>query len=401
MSIDNSNDFSSPLPPEFEDILNFDAYIPHYLLLVILDNEKNVDRNYFINSTLYCLTNLKYFLEFLYKCDDQKLDKLPFKVLNQTIKQIIDNIKNGKSEYNSNVFTKFILEKIKLFENQSYRNPRFLIDCILNKFFLLNNSNDIPSFNSISSISNETNISFLSQLSLDSNNSDINFSVKESYGIERNTYVEDKLSIVIKKTRKCSNKNCGKTENLYEYMATLHFNLKDTNKEYSLYDCFNEFLNKKNDANGICSNCSKKNICTERSLFYEFPESIIIFIFYGKEEKNKEFIKFNYNFEEIIDFSNVNDKLVDDNLKNKKYFLSSLIACKFPKVEKDPNKDEGELFYTFCRKDQDSKFVVYNEDFILDNRIVKKQIQKLKDEKHDPKKSYPFVLIYTSIKDKK
>ena len=301
MSIDNSNDISSPLPPEFEDILNFDAYIPHNMRLVKLDNEKNTDRNYFINSTLYCLTNLKYFLEFLYKCDD--LSSPAFKVLKQTIVQIYDSIKSGVTEYNSYVFNKFILERIKLFQNPLYRNPRFLIDCILNKFFLLNNSNDIPSFNSISSISNETNISILSQLSLDSNNSDINFSVKESYGIERDTFVEDKISIVIKKTRKCSNKNCGNTETSYEYMATLHFNLKDTNKEYTLYDCFNEFLKKENDLNDICSKCSKKNICVENSLFYKFPESIIIFIYYGKETKNDEFTHFSYNFEDKIDFS--------------------------------------------------------------------------------------------------
>ena len=121
-------------------------------------------------------------------------------------------------------------------------------------------------------------------------------------------------------------------------------------------------------------------------------------IYFGEEKDNDEFAHFNYNFEEIIDFSKIYNKFVDDQLKKKKYFLSSLIACKFPKIEKNPNKDEGEFFYTFCRGDIDSKFVVYNE-LILDNRNVKNKIRKLKTEPVNPKKSHPFVLIYTSDKD--
>ena len=194
MSNSNVDSSSLELPPEFEDYLNFDSYIPHKLKLFKSNNEKNADKSNFINSTLYCLTNLKYFLEFLYKCDD--LSSPAFKVLKQTIVQIYDSIKSGVTEYNSYVFNKFILERIKLFQNPLYRNPRFLIDCILNKFFLVNNSSN---FSSKSSGSNETNISILSQLSLDSNNSDINFSVKESYGIERDTFVEDKIFVKILK----------------------------------------------------------------------------------------------------------------------------------------------------------------------------------------------------------
>lgn len=422
MNVSNSTEKDSSLlelPPEFEDYLNFEAYIPHKLKLVKLDNEKNPCKNNFINASLYCLTNLKYFLEFLYKCDD--LNSTSFKVLKQTITQIYDNIKKDKKEFNPFAFTKYILERIKLFEKNSYRNPRVLIDCVLNKFFLVNNSyilsnsgagstdtntntlsTNTGSINTGSTNSNQRNISILNHLSLDSisSQSDISFSVKGSYGIEYNKYIEDKISIVIKKTRKCSDINCGETETIYKNITSLHFNLKDINKEYSLYDCIDEFLKEENSEKGICSKCLKENICNKDSLFYKFPDSIIIFIYYGDENDNDEFKLFNYNFEDILDFSNINKNYVDDKLKNGKYFLSSLIACKNPKIEKDPNKDEGEYFYTFCRKDKDSKFVVYNPDFIMDNKTVKKQIKKLKTEELDPKKSYPFALIYTSIKDK-
>ena len=407
MNNSDSNEDSSSRepPPDFEEYLGFEKYIPHKVKLDKSNKDnKNEDKNNFINSTLYCLTNLKYFLVYLYKCHN--LESKSFKALNQVIRSVIDNIKEGKNKYNSFFFIEFILNNIKLFENKSYRNPRILIDCILNEFFLMNNSSNLLSIKSnLSSIkeenSNEISILFFNQFSLSStsSNSTINFSVKENYGIEQNTYIEDNISIVIKKTRKCSDINCGQTETIYKNMKTLHFNLKDIKKEYSIYDCFYEFLTKEkeNDEKGKCSKCSKGKICVEDNIFYKFPESIIILIYYGEEKDNDEFTHFNYNFEEIIDFSKIN---VDDKLKNEKYFLSSLIVCKFPKVENDPNKDEGELFYTFCRGDKDSNFVVYNENFILDNRNVKNKIKKLKTEGLDPKKSYPFVLVYTSIKDK-
>jgi hypothetical protein len=126
MSKSNFNEESSSLdlPPEFEEYLNFEAKIPHKLTLVKSNSDKNneknpdinPDKNNFINSTLYCLTNLKYFLEYLYKCQD--LDSASFKILKQVVTSIYDNINNGKKEFNSDFFTKFILGRIKLFENK-------------------------------------------------------------------------------------------------------------------------------------------------------------------------------------------------------------------------------------------------------------------------------------------
>ena len=71
MSDSNSNKDSSSLeqPPDFEEYLGFEKYIPHKVKLDKSNKDnKNEDKNNFINSTLYCLTNLKYFLVYLYKC---------------------------------------------------------------------------------------------------------------------------------------------------------------------------------------------------------------------------------------------------------------------------------------------------------------------------------------------
>ena len=134
MNVNNHEEesISREIPPEFVDTLNFE--IPHKIKLVKSDddknNEKNIDKNNFINSTLYCLTNLKYFIEYLYKCID--LDSPSFNALKQVVTSIDYNIKNNKKEFNSYFFNKFIFERIKIFENKLYHNPRILIDCILN-----------------------------------------------------------------------------------------------------------------------------------------------------------------------------------------------------------------------------------------------------------------------------
>ena len=111
-------------------------------------------------------------------------------------------------------------------------------------------------------------------------------------------------------------------------------------------------------------------------------------ISYGDGKESPQ--NFYYKFEEIIDFSKY--KFVCSQLKNKKYFLSSLIVCKYPKDK------EKELFYTFCRKDTKSPFFVYNSLDVRDNiKNVKNKIIKQKDEelKHD--RSFPYALIYSEF----
>ena len=87
----------------------------------------------------------------------------------------------------------------------------------------------------------------------------------------------------------------------------------------------------------MCSKCSNIFKIKSESLFYQLPEAIIILIYYGKENNNN-YKNYYYDFEEILDFTN--DEYMDKNIKNKKYFLSSIITCKYQKSEK-------EYFYTF------------------------------------------------------
>lgn len=373
-----SQSSSSNFIPEFENHLNFSYFIPHKLKLV----QSKGDKKNFINSTLQCLTNIKSFLEYIYNILEEPEY---YKYIYEAIKEIVDNIKANKNEYNPYIFSQFILTKIKSFENKSNHDPRILIEFILNSFFISNNSKNLSSLNYLG-ISN-------------SSDSNLDLSFLKSNNIESDNYVEDKIKIVIKKTRICNNENCRNIENSYISFLNLHFYLKyNISKEYSIYDCFNELFKKQNEeSENICSKCSKFIKSESNSLFHQLPESIFIFIYYGEEKDNNYFKKFYYKFEDIIDFTKFN--YIDDNVKNKKYFLSSLIACRYPKIENDEN-DNNEYFYTFSRKDKDSNYCVYNSTFVNDNiKNVNSKIIKLKkeEEEFDPKRSYPYVLVYTAF----
>ena len=143
-------------------------------------------------------------------------------------------------------------------------------------------------------------------------------------------------------------------------------------------------------------------------VFIRLPETLIFLIFFGKIkddnpenneniERDENLEKCKYDFDEILDFNQPEYKdLFAPEIKFKKYFLSSLIACKFPKIYK-------EFFYTYCRKEQDSKYFKYNckESKVEKNQDVKNKLQKFKDSKIGDTSSYPYVLVYNAIKDEK
>ena len=220
----------------------------------------------------------------------------------------------------------------------------------------------------------------------------------KSYENETNEYKPEKISIAIKKLKTCPSSICGKISQFYKSFPIFHFYLEENlKKEYSIKDFINDYFKKENEIEDeyMCLYCSKITKIKSKSLFYQLPEAIIILIYYGKENNNTNYINFYYDFEELLDFSN--DEYMDKNVKNKKYFLSSIITCKYPKTEK-------EYFYTFCRKDYDSDFLIYYTKEYKGVRVhgknIGRQIKRLKNNEYDQKQSYPYVLIYTSLENK-
>ena len=192
------------------------------------------------------------------------------------------------------------------------------------------------------------------------------------------------IDVVIKVLTNIDKNDKTKIKIQYGYSNFIPIYLpKDESKEFTIPICLRNYLNKLKEEE---QNTSK--------VFYRLPETLIILIFFGlKDEDNLENCK--YNFDEILDFNQPEYKdLFDSEIKFKKYFLSSLIVCKFPKNYK-------QFFYSFCRKEKDSKYILYNckESKVRQNQDVKNKLHKKEVTKLGDITSYPFVLVYSTIKD--
>ena len=384
--MEKSSSCDQPIP-EYPNYLNFGEYIPHYLKL----EKSEDDESYFINSTLNCLTNIKSFIEYLYS---YKLNSYEyFNVLYRTIKfEIIDYIKENKNQKklmkNRKIeeFNNLILKKIKLFENKINHDPRVLIDCIFHLFLDVNNKDN-------SSIT--SNISSLNFLNIN----DYNSNEFENSFMEDNIKVSDnpkteKINIVIEKTNICPNSYCGNKNIFYKFFSTFHFCLQENSEnEYTIIECLNEYFKKENEESEyICSKCSHLFKIKSKTKFHKLPNDLIISIHYINKNDNNS--KFYYKFEEILDLTNC-FFIEKENIINKKYFLSSFIVRKYP-------KNKNKFFYTFCRKNEDSEFLIYNTNnkgVTKHGKIIKRQVNRLKNEEYDENLSFPYVLVYSILEN--
>ena len=337
------------------------------------------------------LTNIKSFLEYLFYFNDLNSSDY-FNTLRDTINEINKKIEENE-KMNENVqikendekielFNNLILKEIKLFKNPLNHDPRLLIDYIFNLFLNVNSKNEQES------ISNILSPEF------------VNKSINESYTLlnnatiignnqEKNEKIE-KINYVIKKEITCPDLNCCFISEFNKSFPTLHLYLKDNSeKEYTINECINNYFEKENEESEyMCSKCSKIFKNKSKSFFTKLPETLFIFIYYSNDFNNK---KYYYNFEEILDITN--NKFIDKKIKYKKYFISSIIACKFPKTEK-------EFFYTFCRKENNSEFLIYYSEekkVKKHGKNIERQIRRLKNQDYDEEQSFPYVLIYTAL----
>ena len=320
---------------EFQQSIDDLQYIFPYKFGIEKDLKNNTN-NYF-NASIHCLLNIKQLTLYLISSLNKNEDKY--------IYFIADLIKELNNQNRDNKIIKEIFEKLKNYikeKNYQYNSdndPRKLIEFI---FKNLQKISELPEeiktrkykkCNSCGNIS-ETNTTL----------NIIKFDIPE----------------IIKNKKNINQKN----NNIIQ---------KD---KITIYDCFDYYFKSLNN-NEIffCDNCQNTKIDL---LIKELPSILIIFIDYGTD-KNYEI---SYEFDEEINFKNYN---YDNN--NRDYFLSSIIAC----------KNLGtyfELFYTFVRENEFSKYILYNGMEVRNNLGVKNKLIKNKNNLKDKKQSWPFVLIY-------
>ena len=385
----------------------------HELLFTNSKFEDNQNISY-LYSSLYCLTNNKFLMDHFksLSCDDKDVKSFYDMIIN-----ICSDIKDKKVSKSFKAIKDY--EKSISFFNDN--DPRNFIMNILIKTLqiqysgkinsLSNSKNSIQNnkkeeneeninqsepnlFTSIKSLQKNTqeflkpeNKKGISYASTDFENSHIWLNEHEK--AENDEIDNTKKDVIIRASTKKHIK--GNISSKYRFSCFIQLYLpEDDNTIFTISSGLRNYLN---DINYQEIGYEKDNI---NKVFHSLPETLIFIIFFGKK-KDEYPEKCKYKFDEILDFNQPEYKdLFDPEIKFKKYFLSSLIACKFPKIYK-------KFFYTFCRKEKDSTYFKYNckESKVGQNQDVKNKLQKLEDSKIDDTCSYPYVLVYNAIKDEK
>lgn len=174
----------------------------------------------------------------------------------------------------------------------------------------------------------------------------------------------------------------------FDIPRILEYTHKKKIEVFTISDCFQYYFESimKIEKSFECSQCHKET--NQKIRIKELPNILLIFLYYDENNKNCHFENSAYKFEENIDFKKFNFLSEDD--RKKKYFLYSLIACK--NIGTD-----FELFYTFSRANENSKYFIYNGCDIRKELKIRNKMEKDKIDFRDKKQSWPFVLVYKNI----
>ena len=310
-------------------------------------SEEKIHRNNFLPATLHCLTNIKFLTEFISN-ENNCVNKLlnSYKNLLQTISKTNEQEKRYISIED---FEKALFE-IDDYQNDKEKcNPKFLFDNIINNFH--------------------------------------NF-----YSQNKKTTISDNISVEFQTTfscQECSEKIEEKEGTRFLiYNICKEYNNEDGNKDYNIHDCIRSYLNIEKIIIKKCEKCKKETKQDVKKIYKTLPKVLIIQVDYGNDKNYKLEKKIIFN--EELDFSKISNIEVEEKYKDKKYYLSSLICVREIMVKKK------EYFYTFCRKNDSSKYYCYNEEMVHEVIDIKKKLEKNKINLDDKKQRFPYILIYTS-----
>ena len=351
--MDESNSESINSIPE---IIDFDEDIkkifPHHTgFPKDLSNHSN---NYF-NATFHCLTNIYDLTSQILDAKNKNGNENPYiSLINKIVVGFSENTKEEKERF------KYLLGNLKQYIIPDSRNekagnddPRKLIPLFLKD---LKNNEILPE---IMMIKNEKICSICKTV----------------------TQLDEFLDVI-------------DINNMYikfDIPKILEYTHEKKIEVFSIEDCFQSYFEsiKQIKKNLECTQCHEETSQTIR--IHKLPDILFIFIYYNENDKNCFFDNSAYKFEEKINFKKF-DFLSEDDRK-KEYFLYSLIACK--NVGTD-----FELYYTFSRKDENSKYYIYNGSDIRKDLNIKNKMEKSKIDLRDKKQSWPCVLVYKSIQQK-
>ena len=303
--------------------------------------------NNFFNAALHCLTNI---YDLTDQIVDQEKEDLYIELLNGIIAINIDDQEKDIRPYLENLKQHIIPNIDNENEKDGNHDPRKLITLLLRN---LQNGKILPEF-------------MLAEYDKICTICNIVTEIDESL---------DKVDIY-------------KTYFKFDIQKILEYTHKNKIEVFTIYDCFQYYFDSimKIEKSIECTQCHKET--KQKIRINKLPDILFIFIYYSKINKNCYFDNSAYKFDENINFEKYNFLSEDD--RKKKYFLYSMIACKNVGTE-------FELYYTFARKDENSKYNIYNGSSIREGLNIKNKMEKDKIDLRDKKQSWPCILVYKRI----
>ena len=345
---------------------------------------QNVGQSCYMNSTIQCLSNIKYLSDNLIKHLKQlDVEKQPLSVAFSSL--VLDLFTTQKKYIVPEMFKKIIGKLNPLFEGIHAADAKDLLLFLLEKLH--------QELNKINNIKEESNIDY-AQLEKDS------FDEKKMLQHFIKDYIEKNKSIIsdtfygiIRSTMKCN--TCNKIKYSFQTFNLMIFQLKNikefnqktfnnnNNYNISIYDAFDcdkkeEILDGENMI--YCNNCKGLNPGTHQQIIYSLPKVLIIVLNRGKN--NQDFNE-DFKFPKNLDLSIENYVILDNN--NTQFYLQSVITHL-------GESGSGGHFIAYCRNGPNEQFFCYNDAVVSKANVEDAMASKISDKEYE--KRTPYILVY-------
>ena len=351
---------------------------------------QNVGQTCYMNSTIQCLSNIKFLSDYLIN-HYGKLD-VKTKPLAVAFSSLVYDLFTTEKKYIAPKLFKKIIGKLNpLFEGMHAADAKDLI------FFLLEKLHQ--ELNKITNIKEETNIDYV-QLEKDSfdENKMLQHFIKD-YTEKNKSIISDTFYGIIRSTMKCN--NCGKIKYSFQTFNLLIFQLKNI-KEYnqkilhnkddykiSIYDAFDcdkkeEILDGENMI--YCNSCKGLNPGTHQQIIYSLPKVLIIILNRGRNNQdfNEEFI-----FPPKLDLSIENYVVLNkSSIFNTHFYLQCVITHL-------GESGAGGHFIAYCRNGPEEGFLCYNDAVVSKATVDDAMASKISENEYE--KRTPYILVYHNM----
>jgi ubiquitin C-terminal hydrolase len=348
---------------------------------------QNIGQTCYMNSTIQCLSNIKYLSDNLIKHFGKfDIENQPLSVAFSSL--VYDLFTTQKKYIAPKLFKKIIGKLNPLFEGMHAADAKDLI------FFLLETMH--KELNKIKINSEESNIDY-AQLEKDSFDEDKMFQhfIKE-YKEKNKSIISDTFYGIIRSTMKCN--SCNKTKFSFQTFNLLIFQLKNI-KEYNIktrknnnkyviniYDAFDcdkkeEVLDGENMI--YCNSCKGLRSGTHQQIIYSLPRVLIIILNRGRN--NLDFNE-NFNFHQDLDLS-IEDYVIRSDIYTKFY-----LQCVITHLGESGS---GGHFIAYCRNGPNEEFLCYNDASV--SRATVKDAMSSNISENVYEKRTPYILVYHHI----